>query len=88
MIYKGFIMTMRYDKTAKKKATTLSINSDLLAKVKELDINISAVLQETLEQKLIEEKEKRWKIENKKAIENYNKYVQKHGVFGEEFRIW
>ncbi len=81
-------MTMRYDKTAKKKATTLSINSDLLAKVKELDINISAVLQETLEQKLIEEKEKRWKIENKKAIENYNKYVQKHGVFGEEFRIW
>ena len=81
-------MTMRYDKTAKKKATTLSINSDLLAKVKELDINISAVLQETLEQKLVEEKEKRWKKENKEAIKSYNKYVEKHGVFGEEFRIW
>ena len=81
-------MTMRYDKTAKKKATTLSINSDLLAKVKELDINISAVLQESLEKEFIIQKEKRWKKENKEAIENYNKYVEEHGVFGEEFRIW
>jgi len=81
-------MTMRYDKTAKKKATTLSINSDLLAKVKELDINISAVLQESLEKEFIIQKEKRWKKENKEAIEKYNKYVEEHGVFGEEFRIW
>jgi len=81
-------MTMRYDKTAKKKATTLSINSDLLAKVKELDINISAVLQETLEQKLVEEKEKRWKIENKEAIELYNTNVEKYGVFGDDMRVF
>ena len=56
--------------------------------VKELDINISAVLQESLEKEFILQKEKRWKKENKEAIENYNKYVQRHGVFGEEFRIW
>ena len=81
-------MTMRYDKTAKKKATTLSINSDLLAKVKELDINISAVLQETLEKKLVEEKEKNWEKENKEAIEQYNKNVEKYGVFGDDMRVF
>jgi len=79
---------MRYDKSAKKKATTLSINSDLLAKVKELDINISATLQDALEDKLVEEKTKRWQKENKESIEKYNQYVEEHGVFGEEFRLW
>jgi antitoxin CcdA len=81
-------MTMRYDKNAKKRATTLSINSDLLAKVKELDINISACLQESLEKKLVEEKTKRWQEENKEAIEHYNKNVQKHGVFGDNMRMF
>ena len=81
-------MTMRYDKTAKKKATTLSINSDLLAKVKEFDINISAVLQETLEQKLIEEKTKRWQKENKEAIEQYNIDLKENGLISDEYRIW
>ena len=81
-------MTIRYDKTAKKKATTLSINSDLLKQAKELKINISATLQDALEEKLVLEKTIRWQEENKEAIEQYNKYVQKHGVFGEEFRIW
>ena len=81
-------MTMRYDKNAKKKATTLSINSDLLAKVKELDINISACLQDALEEKLIKEKTLKWQEENKQWVEDYNKHVEKHGVFANEFRTW
>jgi len=81
-------MTMRYDKTAKKKATTLSINSDLLAKVKELDINISAVLQESLEKEFIIQKEKQWCEENKEAIEKYNKDLEENGLISDEHRIW
>lgn len=35
-------MLFTYDPDAPKKATNLSINSDLLAKVRKLDINLSA----------------------------------------------
>jgi len=81
-------MTMRYDKTAKKKATTLSINSDLLKKVKELNINISATLQDALEEKLVLQKQKNWQKENKKWIEDYNKHIKEDGLISDELRSW
>ena len=37
-----------YDQEAPKRATNLSINSDLLKKAKEMDINLSAALEQTL----------------------------------------
>jgi len=81
-------MTKRYDKTAKKKATTLSINSDLLRQVKELNINISATLQDALEEKLVLEKTIRWQEENKEAIEQYNENVKNNGVFSDGMRTF
>ena len=81
-------MTMRYDKTAKKKATTLSINSDLLRQVKELKINISATLQDALEEKLVLQKQKNWQKENKKWIEDYNKHIKEDGLISDELRSW
>ena len=81
-------MTKRYDKTAKKKATTLSINSDLLRQVKELNINISATLQDALEEKLVLQKQKNWQKENKKWIEDYNKHIKEDGLISDELRSW
>ena len=51
---------MIYDKTARKKATNLSINSDLLQKAKDLNINISSTLEKSLEETVREEKNRRW----------------------------
>ena len=42
-------MTAIYNKNAKKKATNISINSDLLEKAKQYKINISANVEKTLE---------------------------------------
>jgi len=81
-------MTKIYDKTAKKKATTLSINSDLLRQVKELNINISATLQDALEEKLVLQKQKNWQKENKKWIEDYNKHIKEDGLISDELRSW
>ena len=79
-------MTALYNAHAKKKATNLSINSDLLKKAKELHINISNSLEKTLIQ-LIKEKEiKNWEAENKTSINSYNERVTKHGSFGDEMR--
>jgi len=79
-------MIALFNPHAKKKATNLSINSDLLKKAKELHINISNSLEKTLIQ-LIKEKEiKNWEKQNKTSINSYNDRVTKHGSFGDEMR--
>jgi antitoxin CcdA len=81
-------MTMVYDTKAKKKATNLSINSDLLKQAKECNINLSSTLEATLEEKIRKEKIKKWQEENKEFIEAYNTRIERDGVFGEEYRCF
>ena len=79
-------MTALYNLHAKKKATNLSINSDLLKKAKELHINISNSLEKTLIQ-LIKEKEiQNWEIQNKTSIKSYNERIAKHGCYSDDIR--
>ncbi len=79
-------MTVTYDESAPKKATNLSVNSDLLNKAKELKINLSATFENALT-KLIKEKQKeKWLQSNKAAIKAYNKHVDKNGVFSKGIR--
>ena len=75
-----------YDHQAPKKATNLSLNSDLLVKSKALNINLSATLEQALKDKLAETKAKQWAGENKMAIKAYNDFVDENGCFGDEFR--
>lgn len=75
-----------YDPHAPKKATNLSLNSDLLVKAKSLKINLSATLEQALKEKLAEQEAKSWAEENKKAIQSYNDFVEEHGCFANEFR--
>lgn len=79
-------MTMVYDKSAKKKNTNLSINSDLLQKAKENNINLSSSLEKTLENELRKKEQEKWEQESKEAIEHYNKNVEKYGVFSDRMR--
>ena len=79
-------MTALYDSHAKKKATNLSINSDLLKKAKELHINISNSLEKTLIQLIKEQEIKNWEAQNKTSINSYNKRVAKYGTFSDELR--
>lgn len=75
-----------YDTHAPKKATNLSLNSDLLVKAKDLKINLSATLEQALKEKLAEQEAKSWAEENKKAIQSYNDFVEEHGCFADEYR--
>jgi len=84
--HKGYTMTMVYNKEAKKKNTNLSINSDLLQKAKENNINLSSTLEKTLENKVREKEMQKWQDLNKDAIDSYNKRIEKNGLFNESFR--
>lgn len=75
-----------FDIHAPKKATNVSINSDLLAKARELKINLSATLELALTEQLNAAQRERWKQDNRAAIAAYNQLVEAHGSFGEELR--
>ena len=79
-------MRRLFDENAPKKATNLSVNSDLLAKTRALKINLSATLEQALENQLAEAEVKRWAAENKAAIRAYNDFVEENGCFSDEFR--
>ncbi len=75
-----------FDSTAPKKPTNLSINSDLLQKAREFEINLSATFEDALAKIVKEKQEKKWLEANKEAIQEYNIHVEKHGVFSKELR--
>ena len=81
-----FNMSELYNHNAPKKPTNLSINSDLLKKTKSLNINLSATLEQALNEILTHEAEADWKKQNANAICAYNEFVEEHGCFGDELR--
>ena len=79
-------MDTLFDPGAPKKAANLSVNSDLLKKSKALDINLSATLEQALQEKLAKLSADKWASENRYAIKAYNEFVEEHGCFGEEYK--
>jgi antitoxin CcdA len=70
----------------RKAPTNLSLRADLVQRAKALGLNLSEVVESALEQAIIAAEQARWLAENENAIDYYNSFVEKHGVFGEEFR--
>jgi antitoxin CcdA len=79
---------MLFNPQAPKRATNLSVNSDLLRQARELDINLSAAFEETLSALVVEKKQQAWLEKNKHAIELYNQQVETNGVFGDSLRAF
>ena len=69
-----------------KRATNVSIRSDLLAAAREAGVNLSATLERALAEELAEAKRKRWRQENREAIAAYNEHIEKHGMFADDVR--
>lgn len=79
-------MNSLFNTNAPKKATNLSVNSDLLKKSRALDINLSATLEQALEARLAQENAESWRRDNRKGIRAYNTFVEENGGFGAEYQ--
>ncbi len=79
-------MNAIFDVQAPKKPTNVSINSDLLAKARGLNINLSATLESALAERVVERQREHWKQENETSIEAYNRLVEESGVFSDGIR--
>ena len=79
-------MILAYDLDAPKKATNLSINADLLKKAKSYKINLSKNFEKYLNELVRKQEKEKWEKENFEAIEEFNKRVDKRGVFSDGLR--
>ena len=77
-----------FDRNARKKATNLTVNEDLLRQARELGINLSQAFEQKLEELVRAAKAERWYEENREAIEAHNKFVEEHGLWSDGHRLF
>lgn len=77
-----------YDLSAAKRPTNVSINADLLAKAKDLGVNLSQTLEDGLKVRVSEERRRRWLEENKSAFAACNEHFEKYGLWSDGFRMF
>ncbi len=70
----------------RKKPANLSVDVRLLARARELGLNLSQVLEAGLAEAIRREERARWLQRNRAALEAYNEHVEKHGVFSDGLR--
>ncbi|MGE5385990.1 MAG: type II toxin-antitoxin system CcdA family antitoxin [Betaproteobacteria bacterium] len=79
-------METRFDVDAPRRPTNLSVNSDLLRQARELDINLSRVLEAALADQVRTLRTQQWLEANQKAIADYNAHIEADGVFSAGLR--
>ncbi|MES9902344.1 MAG: type II toxin-antitoxin system CcdA family antitoxin [Sedimenticola sp.] len=79
-------MQQLFDEAATKKATNLSLNSDLLSKARKFNINLSATLEHALVDELRKLERSNWLNENKAAINELNDLADRNGLFSDAYR--
>ncbi|EMK6920175.1 type II toxin-antitoxin system CcdA family antitoxin [Vibrio cholerae] len=81
-------MRTTFSTQAPKKATNLSLNSELLAEAKRLNINLSATMEKALEKEVSSRLKAEWLEPNAEAIEACNELTEKHGLFSDSYRVF
>jgi antitoxin CcdA len=67
-----------------KKAVNLTVDAKLLERVRESNINVSAVLDSALREEIA----RRWRAENAEAFEENRKRVEAEGLWCDDLRPW
>jgi antitoxin CcdA len=71
-----------------KKPVNLTINSDLLADARALNINLSATMEAALTKAVKQKREEIWLKDNEAAISAYNERMESAGVFSDGLRTF
>lgn len=75
-----------YNPHAPKRAANLSVNGDLLSKAKDMNINLSAALEQALVRAVKEKEREQWLADNRNAIDAYNTDIETQGAFSDGLR--
>jgi antitoxin CcdA len=69
-----------------KKATNVSIRSDLLEDARALKINLSQEFEKHLTEVVRKHRAEQWLRDNREAIVAYNRHIERDGLWNDEFR--
>ncbi len=75
-----------YSKNTIKKSSNVRMNLELPQKIKRYKINIFKNFEAYSTEVAIKKKEQQWLKENKEAIDEQNKRIEKHGCFSDAYR--
>ncbi len=81
-------MRLVFGSQDRKRQTNRSVNSDLLRRTREMDINLSHTLERALAAEVRQRLEQTWLEENRPAIAAYNEHVAANGVFSDGLRTF
>ncbi len=71
-----------------RKAINLSLDQAVIAEAKELELNVSRIAEEAIIDAVRAEKNRRWKEENREALESWNEWVRENGLPLEKYRLF
>ena len=86
--FRGVPTQSRPTKRRRKRAANVSIDEEILMQAKACGINLSQTLEDALRAALREERIKDFKEKNREAVKSYNRFIEKHGLWGQEYRKW
>lgn len=69
-----------------KKPVNITINVELLAAARQLNINLSATMEAALTEAVKVKQREAWLVRNRAAIAAYNERVESDGVFSDSLR--
>jgi antitoxin CcdA len=78
----------RSAKSDRKRPVNLTLSEDLLARARELELNVSEIAEVALRIAVRRKDGERWLTENAEEIRLYDRWVEKHGVFGDRHRLF
>lgn len=64
----------------RRRPTNLSLREDLVARAKELDLNVSRIAESALAEAVRRAEAERWLVENAPSIDAHNAWIERHGL--------
>lgn len=71
-----------------KRSVNVSLESALVDEARALSIPLSATLDAALRVRVKQERDRRWQLEHREWIEDYNAFVAEHGTFSDDVRLF
>lgn len=76
----------KHERIAARKATNLSLDSELVSDARALGINLSRACEDALRKEVSAERGRRWQEENKEAIAAWNDWAEKNELPLDKYR--
>lgn len=72
---------------AQRKSRTVSARGDLVTEAETLGMDLSEIFEQALERSVRTARQERWTSDNRSAFDDYDRFVERHGVFSAGKRL-